>query len=159
MLKIIGIILMVGVGIMLIKLFFSFIIAFFTFTIGAFYCTGPILLILNMIGVLESDTASALFWGAMGIGFVCDIVRFITDPGKRFSDTAEIFNSKWDTPRGSNTGHSHNDSDNYRYQDDQYRKCCGSCKWLSGHSSSYDVCTLNGREVSHSDYCGDWQPE
>ena len=68
MLKIIGIILMIGVGIMLIKLFFSFIFAFFIFTVAAFYCTGPILLILSMIGVLESDTASTLFWGAMGIG-------------------------------------------------------------------------------------------
>lgn len=157
MLKIIGIILMVGIGIMLIKLFLSFLLAFFTYTISAFICTGPILLILSIIRVLDSDTASVLFWCAMGIGFICDIGKFIAHPSKRFSDTKEIFESPWNTnaPSAPDTP---NEDSKYPSSADKYRKCCGSCKWYSS-SAFYDVCQLYGNEVHHTDSCGSWQPK
>ena len=156
MLKFIGYILLLSLIVVIVKLIFSFTIAMFAFTIMAIMCVGTITFILSVIGVMEPDTAWLVFGCAVGIGFIYDIVRFVKDPSEIFSDTKDNFYSSSNVGGSSDSDASRNDTD-YRYQGDRYRKCCGSCRWLSSHGSHNSVCTLNGREVCHSDYCGDWQ--
>ena len=159
MLKFIGYILLLSLIVVIVKLIFSFTIAMFAFTITAIMCGGTITFILSVLGVMEADTAWLVFGCAVGIGFLYDIVRFLKDPGEIFSDTKDNFYSSSNVGGGSHSDSSSNDSDDtdYPYKGDQYRKCCGSCRWLSSHGSHNSVCTLNGREVCHSDYCSDWQ--
>ena len=156
MLKIIGYILLIGIGLALVKLFFAFMMALFTFTIVAFIGVGPIVLILRIIGVLAPDTAWLVVKCAVGVGLFIDVVKFIKAPDSIFSDTKRIYNTPTDAGGDSDKDTSRDDIDD-RFPSDQYRKCCGSCKWFSGHASHYDVCTLHGNEMNHSDYCTDWQ--
>lgn len=158
MLKIIGYLFLIGFGIALAKLFLSFIIAVFKYTIVTFMSVGGLSLILCIIKIIEPGTGWIIVMFATGIGLLGDIMSFIKDPSQIISDTKDNFNSPWDSGRASSSNTSTNEA-NDRYISDCYRKCCGSCRWLSGHSSDYNICTLNSREVSHSDCCGDWQSE
>lgn len=156
MLEIIGYILILSLFFLLIKLFFSIIIGFFLCTIFAFFSVGAISALLAILRIVEPDTAWIIVQWATGIGFFFDVIRFIKSPGKVFSIVKDNFTTPIDLENSSRTESSRGDAD-YRYRGDSYRKCCGSCKWLSGNSSHYDMCTLHGRETSHSDCCGDWQ--
>lgn len=156
MLKIIGYILLLSLVFVLIKFVFSFTIALLAFTITAFMSVGTIVFILSVIGVMEPDTAWVVLGCAVGIGAILDAVRFFNDPGEVLSDARDNFNTSSHVGGRPNSDSSRDDTD-YRFKGDQYRKCCGSCRWLSSHGSHNSVCTLNGREVCHSDYCGDWQ--
>ena len=156
MLKIIGYILLLSLVFVLIKFVFSFTIALLAFTITAFMSVGTIVFILSVIGVIEPGTAWVVLGCAVGIGAILDAVRFFNDPGEVLSDARDNFNTSSHVGGSSRSDSSRDDTD-YRYQGDQYRRCCGSCRWFSSHSSHYSICTLHGREMSHSDSCSDWQ--
>ena len=156
MLEIFKYILILSIGFIVVKLCFSFVIAFFTFTLGAFLYLGALVAILAILRIIEPDTAWTIVEWAVGIGLFFDLLKFLRSPGRVFSDMGDILNSSSDSGGSSGSSPSNSEKE-YPYNSDQYRKCCGSCRWLSGHSSSNDICTLHGREVNHSDSCGDWQ--
>lgn len=159
MLKLLGYLLLIGFILVLVKLFLSFLMALFTLTIVAFISLGPIMMILSFIGLVESDTAWLIVKCAAGLGFVIDVVRVIKNPGEVISATRDIYNSSSSSgefPSSDSNEHEKPEKE-YPCDSDRYTRCCGSCKWFSGHSSLYSVCQMKGSEVSHSDYCGSWQ--
>lgn len=149
---------LIGVGMALLKLFLSFLLAFFLFTIGAVWSVGPLVFLLGLVGIIDSDTATTVFECAVGIGFFIDVVRFIMNPGGRLSDTIDNFREPISTgsSSSSDTGSSREEPNGVD-EVEKYMKCCGSCKWFSSNSSSYSICTLFGGEKHCRDSCSDWQ--
>lgn len=157
MLEILGYLLLIGLGIMLIKLFFSFLVAAFPYTTAGLICSWLFVIIISGLDIVSYETAGLIVYGAIGICFFVELLRFIMSPGKKLPETKEIFDKPWNSGSSSSTRRASEEEPDGRDKTELYMKSCGSCKWFSNNSSHYSVCTLFGGEKDSRDSCSDWQ--
>lgn len=152
MLEILKFILILSIGLIGVKFCLSFVIGFFTFTLGDFMSIGSLMVILVILRIVETDTAWTIVEWAAGLGLVCDVLKFFRSPGEVFSSIKEIFNSPIES--GSSSPSSYSDD---RQRDEYGYSCCGNCFWKTD-SASYGYCQSERRDVANNDRCSNWRP-
>ena len=157
MMKILGLLFILGIAFVVIKYMLTFAIRLGIVAVTAFFTVGPFTGFLVIINVISSDTAWIITGIATAIGLIYGIYEFFSTPSEFLTDVKEMYN-KNDTPPSY-------DVDGYEINHYPDKRCCGNCAHNMSRSPhlynsiycTYDSDYHNVLRFSQKSCCSHWQ--
>ena len=157
MLKIIGIIILIGIVFALLKYMLAFIIRFTAIGICSFLIVGALTGFLALVNVISSGTAWTLSIIASIIGLGYNLYQVSSRPSKAISDVNNMYHKDYRPKRYDNYG---NEIDFY-----EEKRCCGNCVHNMSRSAekymdiycTWDSFYHSSMSYSQTNVCEHWE--